>query len=97
MKSTPFYLSTTMMPFYKASIILAAMLGVSSFFVSIVYALFTGSLTVGLILLLKGLALSATLSTIGFLAFWKKHQIEFENCKANNGINCYDAGLYHFA
>jgi len=97
MQSTPFYLSDSFMPFYKTVLILAFMLSISSVFVAVAYALFTSSLIAGAILLVKGLALGASLSLFGFLAFWKKHHIQFENCKSTQGYNCNELGYFNFA
>ena len=97
MKTLPFYLSESFMPLYKAALIIAFMLAISSILVSIAYTMYLGSFYAGLILLAKGLGLSAALSFIGFMGFWKKYQIEFNYCKNSNSAYCNQMGFFNLA
>ena len=106
MQNTPPYLSDILMPVYKIALIFAFMLGFASIFTGIGYALYTyaatelsfvSSMYSGLVLFLKGAALSATISFIGFFAFWKKHQIAFKNCQNSQDKNCFKPGFLNFA
>ncbi len=106
MKSTPFYLNDMFMPLYKFLLIFAFMLGFASIFTGIGYGLFTyietdlsfaSSLYSGFLLFLKGAGISAVISLVGFLAFWKKHQIAHENCKKGHITECQKTGLFRFA
>jgi hypothetical protein len=106
MQSTPFYLSDFIMPFYKATLIFAFMLGASSVLAGISYSIYTmiqtdltisTSLFHGFIIFLEGTALTAIISFTSFMAFWKKHQIKYNNCKELQATNCNDIGFFRFA
>ena len=106
MQSTPSYLSDSIMPLYKTALVFAFMLGVSSVFAGLGYSVYTffqtdlaisSALFSGLIIFLKGAALTALISFTSFMAFWKKHQIKYQNCKTSQATNCNDIGFFHFA
>lgn len=106
MQSTPFYLSDSIMSLYKTTLIFAFMLGASSVLAGTgysIYSMLQTDVTVstalfnGFIVFLKGTALTAIISFTSFMAFWKKHQIKYNNCKATQGTNCNDIGFFHFA
>jgi len=106
MKTTPIYLDDKFMPVYKFILVFAFMLGSASILAGIGYGVFTyaqtelsfsSSMYAGLILFLKGAGISAMISFIGFLAFWNKHQIAYENCKNSNSKSCSEMGYFSFA
>jgi len=106
MQSTPVLLSDSIMPLYKIALTFALMLGMASVIVGVGYVLFnyfqtdlafTTAMFDGFVLFLKGAALTAVISFISFFAFWKKHEIQYNNCKASKGTNCNDLGLFRFA
>jgi len=106
MQSTPLYLSDSIMPLYKTALVFAFMLGASSVLAGLGYSVYTllqTELTVslalfsGLIVFFKGAALTALISFTSFMAFWKKHQIKYNNCKASQATNCNDIGFFRFA
>ena len=106
MQNTPLYLSDRLMPVYKFALIFSFMLGFASIFAGVGYALYTYSATelsfassmyCGLILFLKGAGITASISFVSFLAFWKKHQIAFNNCQKSQDKNCFKPGFLNFA
>jgi len=106
MQHTPLYLSDTIMPLYKFALIFAFMLGFSSVIAGLGYGLYTygvtelslaSSMYAGLILFLKGAALTALISFFSFIAFWKKHQIKLKKCQESQHKNCYELGFFNFA
>jgi len=106
MQNTPFYLNDTLMPVYKFALIFAFMLGLASIFAGTGYGLYTyaatelsfaSSMYSGLLLFLKGAALTSAISFVGFFAFWKKHQIAYYNCQKSQGKNCFEIGIFNFA
>jgi len=97
MRSTPIYLNDRFMSIDRFAIMFSFMLGFASIFVSIIYALFTSSAYLGLMLFFKGAGISALFSTVGFLGLWKRHQLEFENCQKTQGKNCFDLGFFSLA
>ena len=94
MRVIPFYLSDTVMPIYKGVLTLAYLLTVSSIFVSLTYAVVVGSFSIALILFAKGIIFSSTLSFVASLAFWKKYQILYQNCKKRPTLNCNEVGFF---
>lgn len=106
MRSTPIYLSDSIMPLYKTALVFAFMLGISSVIASFGFSVFTlittdlgisAALFSGFIIFLKGATLTAVISFISFMAFWKKHQIQYNNCKSSQATNCNEIGLFRFA
>ena len=97
MKNTPIYLSDAFMSIYRMALMFSFMLGFASIFAGIAYALFMSSAYIGFLLFLKGAAISAAISFIGFMGLWKKHQLAFENCKENKTSNCMELGYFNFA
>lgn len=105
-KPIPFYLDDALMPLYKSGLVVAFLLGFSSIFVSMGFSIFTyASCDIsfsqacyeGFILFVKGISITAVIGFISFLAFWKRHQINFENCQQQGSHNCYELGLFRFA
>lgn len=106
MNNTPIFLNDIFMPIYKFILVFAFLLCFASILAGIGYGLlnytitelsFASSMYVGLILFLKGATLSAVISFISFLAFWKKHQITYQNCKQRRSENCNELGFYSLA
>ena len=106
MRATPPYLSDLLMPLFKTALVFAFMLGVASVIAGLGFCVFTFittdlSITTvlfsGFMVFLKGAALTASISFISFIAFWKKHQIKYNNCKYSQSTNCDKIGLYRFA
>lgn len=103
MQKTPIYLNDSMMPVYKFALIFALILSVSSIFVGTGYGIFTyvyselsfsSALIEGLVLFLKGAAIAALIGFVGFMAFWKKYQITYLNCRQNNESKCDKIGFF---
>ncbi len=107
MKKLPFYLNDSLVPFYRVVLVLAFLLSFSSMLVGAGFTIvtyisselsFSASLYQGFILFLKGAALSALLGFTGFLAFWKRHQIMYENCQdSHKQSDCNKIGFFTFA
>ena len=106
MQNTPFYLSDFFMPVYKFLLIFAFMLGFASIFTGIGYGVyiyiqtdtsFLSSMYSGFLLFLKGSGVAALSTLIGFLAFWRKHQIAYDNCKNGYSTSCQEMGFFRFA
>jgi len=106
MQNKPFYFSDTFMSVYRFLLIFAFMLGFASIFAGIGYGLYTfvatdfsfaTSMYLGLVLFLKGAAITAILSFIGFFAFWKRHQVAYENCQKSGAQNCHELGFFRLA
>ena len=97
MKNTPLYLNDAFMSIYKFALMFSFMLGLSSIFAGIAYALFASSFYLGFLLFLKGAGLTAFISFIGFMGLWKKHQLDFENCKESKTKNCISLGFFNLA
>ena len=106
MNKTPPSISDIIMPIFKFAFIFSFMLGFASIFAGIGYGIFTyattelsflSSMYAGLILFLKGAGLTAVISFIAFMAFWKKHQIDFEKCKKRGSKDCTQLGFFNFA
>ena len=106
MRDTPIYLNNIIMPIYKFLLVFAFLFGFSSILAGIGYGLFTyltaelsfvSSMYMGFVLFLKGAALSAMISFVGFMAFWKKHQITYLNCKKSKTNNCDELGFFSLA
>jgi hypothetical protein len=106
MKSMPFYLSDAIMPLYKVALVIAFLIGASSIFVPMGYTLcgfvFNDLALIqaaysGFMIFLKGIALTAVIGCSTSFAFWKRHQINYENCKQSNRNDCMDLSFFHFA
>ncbi len=106
MQSTPPFLADAVMPIYKAALLFAFMLGIASVLTGFGYSIFTfiqtdisisAAIYSGFFVFLKGAVLTAFISFIGFLAFWKKHQIQYNNCKASPSARCNEIGFFNFA
>ncbi len=106
MQKTPIYLNDSMMLIYKFALIFALILSVASIFVGIGYGAitylqselsFSSALYEGFVLFLKGAAIAAFISFASFMAFWKKHQIVYRNCKQNQASNCNEIGFFRLA
>jgi len=106
MEKTPPSISDMIMPIFKFALIFSFMLGFSSIFAGIGYGIFTyitselsflSSMYTGLILFLKGAGLTAIISFIAFMAFWKKHQIDYEKCQNSGSKDCHQLGFFNFA
>jgi hypothetical protein len=105
MQSTPLYLSNSIMPIYRTALVFAFMLGLTSVLTAIGYTIFTyitGDLSFsaaiyhGFVVFFKGALITASISFIGFIAIWKKHQIKYNNCKYSRGTNCENIGKFNF-
>ncbi|HIC43086.1 MAG TPA: hypothetical protein EYO73_01965 [Sulfurimonas sp.] len=81
MKRTPLYLNDSFMIVHKLALIFSFMLGQVSILISLAYAIFIGSAQLAFILFLKAAGLATITSCIGFMDLWKKHQLDFNNCK----------------
>jgi len=97
MKNTPLLLSDTMMPLYRGGLVFSFMLGIATLFIAVGYGVFLSSFTAGLILFLKGMSISATITIISFLALWKKYQFQFEECQRTNGKYCNNMSFFNYA
>jgi len=106
MNKTPPSASDIIMPIFRFALIFSFMLGFASIFAGIGYGIFTyattelsflSSMYAGLILFLKGAGLTAVISFISFMAFWKKHQIAYEKCQKSGVKDCNRLGFINFA
>jgi len=106
MNDTPIYLADMFMPIYKFALVFAFLFGFTSVLAGVGFGLFnyfttelslSSSMYMGLILFLKGAGISAAISFISFMAFWKKHQIAYRNCKETRTENCYEKGFFSLA
>ncbi len=106
MQSTPTLLSDNLMPIYKTAMFFSFILGIASILVGFGYMVFanlfadvalSSAAFSGFILFLKGAGLAASISFVSFFAFWKRHEIKFNNCRESKSTNCTDIGLFHFA
>ncbi|PHR54073.1 MAG: hypothetical protein COA44_14465 [Arcobacter sp.] len=97
MKNTPLYLNDAFMSIYRFALMFSFMLGFSSIFAGMAYALFTSSIGLGFFLFIKGAGITALISFIGFIGLWKKHQFEFEKCKENKTEHCRELGFFSLA
>jgi len=97
MNNTPLYLNNSFISMYKFALMFSFLLGFSSIFIGIAYALYTSSTLLGFLLFLKGAGIAALISSIGFIGLWKKHQLEFEKCKENKSTHCIELGFFSLA
>lgn len=106
MQKTPIYLSASLMAFYRFALLFAFMLSIASIFTGIGFGLFTyfdseisfaSAMYEGFLLFLKGSGIAAVISFVSFLAFWKKHQIDYKNCMQSDENNCNKIGFFQFA
>ena len=106
MNNTPTYLSDVFMPVYRFALVFAFLFAFASVLVGIGYGLFNYSTTeltfassmyAGFIIFLKGASLSAVISFISFMAFWKKYQAAYDECKESKSNNCKEIGLFGLA
>jgi len=106
MNKTPSTISDKIMPLFRFALIFSFMLGFASIFAGIGYGVYSyaatdlslaSSMYSGLILFLQGAALASAISFLSFLAFWKKHQIKYEECKKTKSKECQQLGFFKFA